>query len=179
MSQNTRKLVCKCWHRLRALPFYDKIAVGYNWGVRPGKMRFACKGLVGKPVGQTQFGTGPRWEDSIEMKSRAFSCKVPRILINSYRCFGRACIIFRVVDFWSSDTFPKHRLDWCNCSYLKRYVDASCTHIFFLSKLIWSRALILYVLVLLKKQDERTGKIWSPSYHAQCRRLRRTNCVLE
>ena len=32
------------------------------------------------------------------------------------------------------------------------------TFFFFLSKLIWSRALILYVLVLLKKQDERTEK---------------------
>jgi len=58
--QNTLKLVYKCWRRLRALPFYDKIAVGDNWGVRPGKMRFACKGLVGKPEGETPFGTGPR-----------------------------------------------------------------------------------------------------------------------
>jgi hypothetical protein len=76
--------VYKCWRRLRALPFYDEITVGDNWGVGPGKMRFTCKSLVGKPEGKTPFGTGPRWEDTIEMKSRAFSYKLPRILIHSY-----------------------------------------------------------------------------------------------
>jgi len=79
--------------------------VGDNWGLRPGKMRFTCKSLVGKPEGKTPFGTGPRWEDTIELKSRAFSYKLPRILINSYDVLEGLAFIFRVVDCWSSGTF--------------------------------------------------------------------------
>lgn len=84
--------------------------MGDDWGVRPRKMRFACKSLAGKPEGKTPFGTGPMWEDSIEMKSRACSYRVPRILIVTDVLEGLA-FIFRVVDSWSSDTFPKHQSD--------------------------------------------------------------------